>query len=76
MPDLHAITLELTAYQVVQLRHAVANWASDRHGWRMDRLHAGDVSATRPTAQEIAAEQVADMVWKSTEEVADAMPSM
>lgn len=69
MPEKHVVTLELTPVQVGALRNAVAYWASERHNWRMDRLHAGDAWAIRPTAQELAAEQVAALVWEITEGV-------
>jgi hypothetical protein len=65
--DMPTVTLELTDYQLVQLRHAVAQWASSRYDWRMERLQAGDDWAAKPNDQEIAAGQLADIVWSLTD---------
>jgi hypothetical protein len=65
MDDRHVVHLVLTEEQQAQLRHAVAYWADLKRLWREE-------AGLPYTAQEIAAEQVADMVWKLTEEVRDA----
>jgi hypothetical protein len=63
MSDRHVAHLVLNDTQVAQLRHAVAYWADLKRLWREETGFAYP-------ANEIAAEQVADMVWKLTEEVA------
>ncbi len=62
MPERNVVHLVLTDAQVAQLKHAVAYWADLKRLWREE------TGVAYPEA-EIAAEQVADMVWKLTEEV-------
>ena len=65
MSDRHVVHLVLTGEQLAQLKHAVAYWADLKRLWREE------TGVAYPEA-EIAAEQVADMVWRSTEEVVNA----
>jgi hypothetical protein len=62
MSDRQVVHLVLTDEQAAQLKHAVAYWADLKRLWREE------TGVAYPEA-EIAAEQVADMVWKCTEEV-------
>ena len=60
MPDRHVFHLVLTGEQVTQLKHAVAYWADLKRLWRED------TGVAYPDS-ELAAEQVAGMVWKLNE---------
>lgn len=68
MRDRHVVHLVLNDEQVAQLRHAVAYWADLKRLWREEQ-------GTGISPTEIAAEQVADMVWQDrpwvVEEVTD-----
>ena len=62
MSERHVVHLVLNDEQVTQLKHAVAYWADLKRLWREE------TGVAYPDS-EIAAEQVADMVWKLTENV-------
>ena len=62
MSERHVVHLVLTGEQVTQLKHAAADWADLKRLWREE------TGVAYPDS-EIAAEQVADMVWKLTENV-------
>ena len=62
MSERHVVHLALTDEQVTQLKHAAAYWADLKRLWREE------TGVAYPDS-EIAAEQVADMVWKLTENV-------
>jgi hypothetical protein len=65
MPERHVVHLVLDNAQREQLRRAVAYWAD------LLRLRREETGVPYPES-EIAAEQVADMVWLLTEEVVHA----
>jgi len=62
MSERHVVHLVLTDEQVTQLKHAVAYWADLKRVWKEE------TDVAYPDS-ELAAEQVADMVWKLTEKV-------
>jgi hypothetical protein len=62
MSERHVVHLVLNDEQREQLRHAVAYWADLKRLWREE------VGVAYPDS-ELAAEQVAGMVWKLTEKV-------
>lgn len=77
--DLFSITLVMTDRQLRHLRQAVANYATERHQGRMERLAHGS-GETRPSRVEKIADEVERRVFRACEvkfpmgkEPADAM---
>ena len=62
MSERHVVHLVLTDEQVTQLKHAVAYWADLKRVWKEE------TGVAYPDS-ELAAEQVAGIVWKLTEKV-------
>jgi len=80
--DLFSITLVMTDRQLRHLRQAVANYATERHQARMERLAHGS-GETRPSAVERIADEIERRVFHACEvkfplgkEASDAMPAL
>jgi hypothetical protein len=84
MPERHAITLELTDTQVLALRQAAYDYASERYDARLERIATVQPlmpSDRHPSPMERAGWELLRLVDKATdplvlEEVRNAMPPM
>jgi|688.fasta_scaffold249276_4 hypothetical protein len=67
MPERHTLTLSLTYKQVAILRQAVFDFSDAQYERRMRWLRQGQPGQTRPSAMELAAEELSRLITEATD---------